>query len=409
MGYKDANTPLTAPLNTYSVAKCIGKNSADTATLCQSKELINPKSARKPVRYLVNGESVDNHYPELSEEKLMTTNYGIKIHTAYESLEDCVTAIRNSFDDSTKDELKAFYYEYQKDGDVGRLTDWIGYKHNAGDWISLVFENHGSTVATNNKPTKLRLLFQEGLMSLQSLQLWGAFSQFWQNGNPIGRFALVLCDASYKAQYLMPLLSGEDMVQAENIISFTPPISGEYLVYPVITNLPATQCMDGEYISADDLKELSGSSIRFAPIPYCVFTTWNPVATNNPSGGIPPTADTINVELDFAELTTISATDMTYRLDAFMMLLSRTTTQQISVDVSVYVGTEDRNILFIDRKSIAFANGETTAEYGYELDFDKVEGNAMNFSVVEGEPLLRVYYSMNGATESVKTFELKIN
>lgn len=409
MGYIDANTPLTAPINTYSVAKCIGKNSADTATLCQSKELINPKSARKPVRYLINGESVDNHYPELSEEKLITINYGIKIHSSYESIEDCVTAIRNSFNDSLKDEDKAFYYEIPKDGDVCRLTDWIGYKHNAGDWLTISFENHGSTVATNNKPTKLRLLFQEGLMSLQSLQLWGAFSQFWQNGNPIGRFSLVLCDASFKAQYLIPLLSGEDMVQAENLISFIPPISGGYFVYPIITNLPATQCMDGNAIDANTLKGLSGSSIRFAPIPYSDFTAWNPVATNNPEGGNPSTSDAINVEIDFAELTTISAIDMTYRLDAFMLMLSRTSTQQAIVDVSVYVGTEDRNILFIDRKSIAFANGETSAEFAYELDLDKVDGNAMNFSVVDGVPLLRVYYSMSGATESVKTFELKTN
>lgn len=48
MGYVDGNTALTAPLNTASVAKCLGANSLDVGTLCTS-ELINKWSFHKPM------------------------------------------------------------------------------------------------------------------------------------------------------------------------------------------------------------------------------------------------------------------------------------------------------------------------------------------------------------------------
>ena len=131
MGYNSTKKTLNEPINTYSVARCIGATSADISTLCTSKELINKWAKYKPES---NGVRVYGG-EEFSLEQRQRNNFGLSLPTASQSACEVVNKIINNEDDGW--EYKAIPLNQYKniadflhpDGTEAEPKD--GYYHNA--------------------------------------------------------------------------------------------------------------------------------------------------------------------------------------------------------------------------------------------------------------------------------------
>ena len=116
MGYINGYTALTEPLNTASVAKCLGANTLDVGSLCTST-LINKWSFHKPMG--------GNSPKELSIEEKYEMDGG------YSNLEDMkaetLLGARNNYTDKNLDWERTLPTWY-------RLTDFIGYINQANNF-----------------------------------------------------------------------------------------------------------------------------------------------------------------------------------------------------------------------------------------------------------------------------------
>lgn len=411
MGYNSNTKSLEAPLNTWSVAKCIMASNGDLATLCQSTN-INPKSMNKPVRYIVGDANYDNHPQELTVEEWLSTNYGIKINNSFSDLSEMATAISNSltpnfYPEEGKTTGWAFYYDKPKNGDMCRLTDFIGYKHYPLDWVEVSFDNHGNTTENN---TRLRLWFREALSGgLADIKSWGASEQFFDgNDNFIGTLCLLVCtkaNNAYTATYLLPLLKGLDWDFTEDVnpifnAQFSGVNAGNYFVYPIITD--AQNLTINTAINANELKQ---SGYKFLPFPYGSFTAWNPVASGTPGGGNPPIANSISVEFDDKEGFTIEDMgDGYYILYSFVLKLTSSVvaTKAMPITYRIYLGdTKNLNAnRLLLQGTASIAEGDTQTEVFYELPTDKVNPNDYLFQAVNNDPTLWIVYEANGYTSS---------
>lgn len=416
MGYDKAHKTISAPLNTHSVARCLRAYSLDDATLCQSKALINPRSAKKPVRYTYNdnGEAIefDNHHRELTDAEYAKVNYGIRINTSYSSLEECVAAIKNAFANIKDDEnaTKAFYYEAPKDGDMCRLTDFDGYKHNASNWVELYFDNHGNTDASDEQnATKLRVFFNEALLNIADIQRWGVASEFFDGvGNFIGTFAIVVCDANLQATHLVTLLSGEGLNQVDDnpIITFKPSIAGTFKVYPIIVK--GLNVADGTAIEANTLKELT--DVKFLPYPFASFTDWNPVESGTPEGGATSVTEAFTFAFDTKEgngyeVQRLDSNDYWWVVRSFYFVITPINqSKDAVVSYEVFVGTDKKNLRQLASGYVDVPSNDVASVH-YELS-GKDNENDYRVYIEEGNPYLRVVYTSVGYRKDEVVFEL---
>ena len=429
MGYNGGDKPITRPFNTWSIGLCIGSSSGDIGTLAHSKELINPKSKYKPIRRVyargANNQIVkvladnepDKYKPELYEDDYAVNNYGIKIRGSYASLEDMALRLKNSFisvndENRPKEEDLAFYYECPFGDDGGRMFDFTSYLHLAGDWVFVNFENHGGA----GQATKLRVTFREALTKIQDIMGWSAYANLFSGNNFTGRFALLILNADKTVNGLIPLMGGEDLMQfpEDGSFSFTPSISGNYLVYPIVTNLSVTQYPNNVFISANQLKEL-GNSVLFLPLPYGSYTHWNPVASGTPEGGTPPANQAFSLSLKDGDyqVRLVDATNghNMYVVDYFNINIAFADGKPIQkstiITGKVFAGSADTNVLELYRFEVNIPAGEMEATISYERS-DKEDERFVRFEVVEGNPYLRVYYQSEGYSEDEVKFELTI-
>lgn len=387
MGYIDGNTPLTAPLNTHSVAKCIGASSGDVVTLCRSKMLINPKSAKKPLRYPYNTQGsltdVDTTPKELTDSQFAKVNFGVKINS-FTNFDDAISALNTALSGGeAKEEDKAFYYEGPNDGDMCRLTDFVGYKNNAGDWVQIEIENHGSTQA-NAQKTKMRIRFYEALRNFQSLQSWGAFASLWSSL----RFALYVRDKSTNAKYLLPLVS--DMEQnEEGVVTFTPTIAGAMEIYPIVTTLRTGA--DGVAIDRSSLPS-GDASVLYIPLPYASYTAWNPVSSGTPEGGQPSLSESISIALEDYNISALG--DEFYTVNSFALAVQSQLVGE--VNVRVYGGTSQLDKVLLGAWALKFDASGDVLPISYEPKED-----AQRFQALGEGPKLIVYYSYGTREERI--------
>lgn len=402
MGYNASDNSISAPLNTWSVAKCIMANSGDSGTLCSARQYINPKSAYKPIRYVPNGEQTDERMQDLGQDEFNKMNYGIKIRSSFNDIEDLVQGIRNSLnpnfdygDNVAGDKgAWAFYYDCPNGAsERTRLTDFVGYRHYAEDWLTISFENHGSMQGGQNT-TKMRLrLTSPALPTLPDITRWGASDVFKDGtGNFNGRLCLVLCDNSYNPQYVMPVLSGDNlMMQDELLLTFTPPIAGEFLIYPIFSNLPVSYG-DMVAISANTLKDVTAN---YLAVPYSSFVSWKPVGSGTPEQET--TLISVDVRLDNYQLDAQNASDGRYRVKNVQVGVSCNTAGK-KVAVSLYAGSEQR-----EQINLISLAGDNAIEIGtagewYEVSYsDEGEKDELYFEAVD-EPYLWVRYAVENTS-----------
>lgn len=376
---------IMPPISIDKVADALGTSADEVASLCRSSA-INAKSAKKPIRYIQSGD-VDNYPRILSDSAFMTANYGVKINT-YTNMEEMVAKLDVALSGDGKDDMKAFYYEAPKDGDMCRLTDFEGYNANAFDWCTIDIVNHGLATATDaTNYAKIVVRFGEALSSFQSLQMWGAFQRYWG----YLRFALLIKSAN--GVFLLPLLSNEAFVQySGDYIAFKPNIVGECQVYPVLTTVRSVA--DGAMAPMQSLPKGDSASL-YIPMPYSSYTKWRPVASGTPEGGLPPTAE--SVELRLLGHSTVNLGDGYYIVNAFGLVVE---SNGKDVEVTIYAGTQGLDKVYLGTWEVV------DDLISYQRQPDKEPDEVMRFKSEDNQPKLRVYYKKVNATESKKIIDL---
>ena len=441
MGYISGEQKITRPFNTWSVALCLGVNSGDVATLCQHKN-IRARSAFKPIRRFKYRDSsgkiqniasdVDNYPQEMQEDDFVVNNYGIKMNTTFNSINNLVNAVVNSLPDSFEPaEGKtdwAFYYERPKAGDMCRILDFDGYVHLAGDWISIEFDNHG---AGNNaeQQTNMVMSFNYPFSKLSDIQAWGVAGDFFDgNGNFTGKLGLVVCQKTtneqrpYEPKYFTMLIGGEDFTQTESALQrfiFTPSIAGTYYIYPIITN--ATRTTEGvSFVSTGDDDKMGltveantmPTDARYLALPYSSFVEWKPVASGTPEGGKPSASEFITWDLDTKDgngYRLVSPDRYVYRVESFDLVLTIGQERETDTVVNgvIYAGTEAKGVIKLMDYQVVIPAGERSVPLSYQRP-EKDEENKYNFIIEDGNPYLKVYYNTTGYITSKAEFELNV-
>lgn len=292
MGYDSNTKTLIRPLNTENIRACLGENSLSIKNLACSS-LINPKSKYKPMRYPkpVNGESESKYYPELDKAQQDSVNYGIVIKSysldgegGSKLINTMSTEIINSLNlTDTTIEGKAFYYDRlsgDRANDIGRYTDFFGYRHLAGDWVVPTFAKYG---VAGSAECSLRLNYEEALERFNDLLQWDAFKNL--SGTLYFGFIMKRKGGAWNGDSkFYCILAGEDINQLDGqLIDFTPVANsaGEWDIYPVIAG-------GGLNVTANSMTSFSelGSVGTFVPMPYAPFATWKigKVGSDNESG-----------------------------------------------------------------------------------------------------------------------------
>lgn len=416
MGFNASDNSISAPLNTWSVAKCLMANSGDEGTLCSARQYINPKSAYKPIRYVPNGAQYDDRIQDLGQNEFNAMNYGIKLRNSFSDIEELVQGIRNSLNpnfaygdkvEEDSDAVWAFYYDCPKGAsERTRLTDFVGYRHYAEDWMAITFDNHGSMQGEEHT-TKMRFrLTSPALPTLPSITRWGAASIFQDGtGNFKGRLCLILCDSSYTPQYVMPVLSGDNlMMQDESLLTFTPKVAGDFLIYPVYSNLSEITYKDLEVYSANIFK--SGNvEANFLAVPYASFVSWKPVGSGTPEHE--GTVISVDVQMVDYDLDMLNASDGRYRLRSAEVEVSCNTAGK-KIAVSLYAGSEDREQLNLLSLSGDNAIEIENAGEWYSVRYsDEGEKEEQYFTALNNDPYLWVRFAVeNTGTKGVRKFGL---
>lgn len=380
-----ATAIISAPITTDKVASTIGASTHSVAKLCQASSLINARSARKPMRYAPNG-GADNVYRALEDSQYRIINYGTKIN-AYTDINLAISALDLAISGDAKPTDMAYYYDAPVDGDVCRLTDFEGYNPTPIDWLTINITNNGSSSATAvQNYTHLNVQFNEPLGSFQSLQSWGFFQRYYS----ALRFALLIKGAN--GTFLMPLLSGEDFTQySGGDISFKPSISGEYKIYPILTTMRVGN--DGAIMPIQSVPKGDTSQL-YIPMPYASYTTWKPVASGTPEGGLPPTAETVDIRM--VNHATQHLGDGWYIVNQFTLFCE---SNGKDVEIVVYAGTDDLDKVYLGSWLVA----DDFVDY---IRDEKVEESELRFRSEDYQPKLRVYFQKANATESRKIFDL---
>lgn len=285
MGYDSNTKTLSRPLNTENIRACLGENSLSIKNLACSS-LINPKSKYKPMRFTdKNGNA---YYPALTEADMLSINYGIVIKAyTFESGDfDSIvgtmgTEIERSLDltNTSKDE-KAFYYDRlveTNEKDIGRMTDFFGYQHLAGDWFTPSFELKGVVGQANS--CRLRLNWGNILTSFGDLKNWDAYDDLFESGttNMTACFGFIMKpkgSAWNKFTHFYCILNQEGINQLNgNLIEFTPESgsAGEWDIYPVLVGGAF-----GATATANSLHQLNEttSTGTIVPLPYATPEVW---------------------------------------------------------------------------------------------------------------------------------------
>ena len=298
MGYDSNTKPLSRPLNTEKIRACLGENSLRVKNLACSP-LINPKSKYKPMRFTdKNGNA---YYPALTEADMLSINYGIVIKAyTFESGDfDSIvgtmgTEIERSLDltNTSKDE-KAFYYDRlveTNEKDIGRMTDFFGYQHLAGDWFTPSFELKGVVGQANS--CRLRLNWGNIVTGFGDLKNWDAYDDLFESGtnNMTACFGFIMKlkgRAWNKFTHFYCILTQEEINQLNgNLIEFTPVSgsAGEWDIYPVLVGGAF-----GATATANSLHQLNEttSTGTIVPLPYATPEVWKiaQAGGDNESGG----------------------------------------------------------------------------------------------------------------------------
>lgn len=285
MGYNTNTKTLSQPLNTENIRACLGENSLSVKNLACSP-LINPKSKYKPMRFTdKNGNA---YYPALTEADMLSINYGIVIKAyTFESGDfDSIvgtmgTEIERSLDltNTSKDE-KAFYYDRlveTNEKDIGRMTDFFGYQHLAGDWFTPSFELKGVVGQANS--CRLRLNWGNIVTGFGDLKNWDAYDDLFESGttNMTACFGFImkLKGSAWNAfTHFYCILTQEEINQLNgNLIEFMPVSgsAGEWDIYPVLVGGAF-----GATATANSLHQLNEttSTGTIVPLPYATPEVW---------------------------------------------------------------------------------------------------------------------------------------
>lgn len=285
MGYNSETKTLSRPLNTENIRACLGENSLSVKNLACSP-LINPKSKYKPMRFTdKNGNA---YYPALTEADMRSINYGIVIKAyTFESgdFDSTVgtmgTEIERSLDltNTSKDE-KAFYYDRlveTNEKDIGRMTDFFGYQHLAGDWFTPSFELKGVVGQANS--CRLRLNWGNIVTGFGDLKNWDAYDDLFESGtnNMTACFGFIMKlkgRAWNKFTHFYCILNQEGINHLdEPLIEFMPVSgsAGEWDIYPVLVGGAF-----GATATANSLHQLNEttSTGTIVPLPYATPEVW---------------------------------------------------------------------------------------------------------------------------------------
>lgn len=298
MGYNTNTKTLSRPLNTENIRACLGENSLSVKNLACSP-LINPKSKYKPMRFTdKNGNA---YYPALTEADMRSINYGIVIKAyTFESGDfDSIvgtmgTEIERSLDltNTSKDE-KAFYYDRlveTNEKDIGRMTDFFGYQHLAGDWFTPSFELKGVVGQANS--CRLRLNWGNIVTGFGDLKNWDAYDDLFESGttNMTACFGFIMKlkgSAWNKFTHFYCILNQEGINHLdEPLIEFMPVSgsAGEWDIYPVLVGGAF-----GATATANSLHQLNEttSTGTIVPLPYATPEVWKiaQAGGDNESGG----------------------------------------------------------------------------------------------------------------------------
>lgn len=418
MGYDSNLKTLSSPLNTENIRACLGENTLSVKNLACSP-LINPKSKYKPMRYpkpIEGGESESRYYPALSESNMQEVNYGIiiKAYTFESGEADSTvttmgTEIERSLDlTNTSKDKKAFYYDRlleSNEKDVGRMTDFFGYQHLAGDWFVPSFALKG--VVGQDNSCRLRLNWGNILTSFGDLKNWDAYDDLFESGttNMTACFGFIMKPkgGAWNAfTHFYCILTQEEINQLDgNLIDFTPESgsAGEWDIYPVLVGGSFGASIT--ITSTQRLYELADISLAgtIVPMPYATPTEWKIGATSddNESG---EDIDLFKLD-DYINNNTVSVTGEYLSLDANQIsltsvmlnvasegdvILNNVTINDITVSVSsIYIKSD-----MLGQTAIGFSTSGINIEHALNKDTSFVVSASIK---EEGDSGMRIEYN----------------
>ena len=411
MGYDINTKTLSRPLNTENIRACLGENSLSIKNLACSP-LINPKSKFKPMRYpkpVEGGESEYKYFPPLDELKQKEVNYGIEVNSysldgegGSKLITTMAGEIANALNltDTNKEVKKAFYYDRltaEQANDIGRISDFFGYNHLAGDWFTITFVLKG--VVGQENSCQLRLNWGEVLTGFGDLQAWGAYQGLWNTATGMWNavFGLIMKPkgGTWNGDSKFYCILDQEGInqQDEQLIEFTPVSgsAGEWEVYPVMAG-------GGLNVQANSITSMAdiGSVGKFVPLPYSAFTEWTVKSSGNNESG-----DVIDLFYltEYLDVTT-SAEGMI--LDAGVVSINGVTATIEVLNTPVLNGQERTDITFTVDSMVVSSDtqGETEmlgASSGLAVATGVIGGNMLTASkiVKEGDNGVQVRYEEN--------------
>ena len=412
MGYDSNTKTLSRPLNTENIRACLGENSLSVKNLACSP-LINPKSKYKPMRFTdKNGNA---YYPALTEADMLSINYGIVIKAyTFESGDfDSIvgtmgTEIERSLDltNTSKDE-KAFYYDRlleSNEKDVGRMTDFFGYQHLAGDWFVPSFALKGVEGQANS--CRLRLNWGNILTGFGDLKNWDAYKDLFEETTPnmTACFGFIMKPkgrAWNAFTHFYCILTQEEINQLDgNLIEFTPESgsAGEWDIYPVLVGGSFGASIT--IASSQRLYELADISLAgtIVPMPYATPEVWK-IAQ---SGGGNESGEVDLFKLDnYINNTTVAVTGEYLSLDANQIsltsvmlnvestgdvILNNQTIDDITVSVSsIYIKSD-----MLGQSEIGLSSSGLNVEHALNKDTSFVVSASIKG---EGDSGMRIEYN----------------
>ena len=410
MGYDSNTKTLSRPLNTENIRACLGENSLSIKNLACSP-LINPKSKYKPMRFTdKNGNA---YYPALTEADMLSINYGIVIKAyTFESGDfDSIvgtmgTEIERSLDltNTSKDE-KAFYYDRlveTNEKDIGRMTDFFGYQHLAGDWFTPSFQLKGVVGQANS--CRLRLNWGNIVTGFGDLKNWDAYDDLFESGtnNMTACFGFIMKlkgRAWNKFTHFYCILNQEGINHLdEPLIEFMPVSgsAGEWDIYPVLVGGAF-----GATATANSLHQLNEttSTGTIVPLPYATPEVWKiaQAGGDNESGD---NTDLFKLD-DYINNTTVAVAGEYLSLDANQIsltsvmlnvestgdvILNNQTIDDITVSVSsIYIKSD-----MLGQSEIGLSSSGLNVEHALNKDTSFVVSASIK---EEGDSGMRIEYN----------------
>ncbi len=416
MPYDSTYKTLSAPLGLASIAKCLGSSSLSIKNLACDRN-INPKSRNKPMRYpILDDGSVDErtaYYKELGDKEKMEANFGIRIKN-YKFSDDIaviVQELENSINylsyDSDKGEQTFVYDRLSNENanDVGRITDFIGYHHYAGDWINLVFERFGGGTLQEGRAV-VRLNLNEGLTSFSDLANWQAYKPFFNSSsnNDTASFGFIMRKIGKEwgsDSYFYKILDQEGINQLgdSGLLEFIPNknLWGEsWVIYPCLAQLTDTDLAVGAYKT---FSELGMIERIIAPLPFAQFREWE-IFGESEEGGSGDSGEKIFTLRDYITISAESAIENVdtgyYKINSIsvdVMRIIRDSYKEVYADVTYSLTfkilTDTNNTYNVDGltvNGVIGPNEESTTEYEWTYD----EDNETELSRIRAESSIKL-------------------